>query len=415
MSQSSSFFNGKTYNANDWANFFAGFIGTGVIPIPNTSLQVVPGTGLSVIIQPGTAYINGYCYNNTEPFTLTIPEANSSYATIVSIILELNLNNSEIILTTVTGAAQATPVAPTIVQTEGVYQLQLATVQVPASATTIGKIVDTRANTSVCGWCQTSVSSTPNMNQMNSLLNGYFLGNQTALNGTWVNDFNQICLEGIYSYQNNTPNAPAGSGWGCCVIYVGDVGGNGIEYTNGSNSWMWQICYDTNGSIYYRTAINGAGFTNWAIIGTTESPNFTGTVNLNNVPTFNNEQLFQGQTVSGQVVLNNVTFNYSITYWFLSVNPFMNAYDGHGVGAISVTLTPMYHAIWSGQCNFALTELEFLENVTIKTMTYEPVFEIGYDATTNALYVNNAVEPSQWSPGTFKAFQNYTAMALLIE
>lgn len=162
MTQISSFFdanmvNGvpdREYDATSWANYFKGIIGNGVSITPSSNLQVVAGTGLNVILSPGIAYINGYYYNNTEPLTVPINIANATYPRITSIVIELSLNNREIICKTVDGSAQSSPTAPQITQTESTYQLQLATVYVPAGATAIGTITDTRENKEVCGFLE---------------------------------------------------------------------------------------------------------------------------------------------------------------------------------------------------------------------------------------------------------------------
>ena len=48
--EKSSFFNSvshdRTYKAEDWAEYFASFIGNGVFPVPSTGLQVVANDGI---------------------------------------------------------------------------------------------------------------------------------------------------------------------------------------------------------------------------------------------------------------------------------------------------------------------------------------------------------------------------------
>ena len=48
--EKSSFFNSvshdRTYKAEDWAEYFASFIGNGVFPVPSTGLQVVANLSL---------------------------------------------------------------------------------------------------------------------------------------------------------------------------------------------------------------------------------------------------------------------------------------------------------------------------------------------------------------------------------
>ena len=50
--EKSSFFNSvshdRTYKAEDWAEYFASFIGNGVFPVPSTGLQVVANDGMKL-------------------------------------------------------------------------------------------------------------------------------------------------------------------------------------------------------------------------------------------------------------------------------------------------------------------------------------------------------------------------------
>ena len=71
MAEKSSFFNSvsgdRKYKAEDWASYFGTLIGNGVFPNPATNLQVVPGaSGLTVTVNAGKAWINGYYYYNTD-------------------------------------------------------------------------------------------------------------------------------------------------------------------------------------------------------------------------------------------------------------------------------------------------------------------------------------------------------------
>ena len=161
--EQSSFFNAektangtydRTYNAEDWAAYFATFVGNGVSCTPDTNLQVESSSGMNVIVNSGVAFINGYRYENTTPLTVQINQANSTYDRITSIILELNLNNRSIICTTLDGTAEPNPQPLSLTRTDSIYQLQLATVYVSAGATNCGAITDTRENTQVCGFLE---------------------------------------------------------------------------------------------------------------------------------------------------------------------------------------------------------------------------------------------------------------------
>ena len=65
--EKSSFFNSvsgdRVYRAEEWAEYFASFIGNGVFPVPSSGLQVVAGSGMAVTVKTGKAWINGYFRN----------------------------------------------------------------------------------------------------------------------------------------------------------------------------------------------------------------------------------------------------------------------------------------------------------------------------------------------------------------
>ena len=69
----------RVYNAENWAAYFASFLGNGVSVNPATGLQVQAGSGMNVIVAIGTAFINGYRYANTMPLGVTINMANATY------------------------------------------------------------------------------------------------------------------------------------------------------------------------------------------------------------------------------------------------------------------------------------------------------------------------------------------------
>ena len=77
--EKSSFFNSvshdRTYKAEDWAEYFASFIGNGIFPVPSTGLQVVAGSGMNVTVRAGKAWINGYFYQNTGDLTVQLATA----------------------------------------------------------------------------------------------------------------------------------------------------------------------------------------------------------------------------------------------------------------------------------------------------------------------------------------------------
>lgn len=126
-----------------WADALAAQ--SGVQQVGN-QLAVTAGTGMTVNVASGRAIIRGHYYNNTATEVVAIDAASAS-ARIDIVVLELDPSANTILLKVVKGTPAASPVAPTLTQTEsGVYQFPLARVAVASSTTTItaGILTDVR-------------------------------------------------------------------------------------------------------------------------------------------------------------------------------------------------------------------------------------------------------------------------------
>jgi len=136
-------------------------IGEGVKGSFNTTdLKVTaPGTGMTVSVATGQAMIRGHYYYNTTAATLAITTANATNPRIDAVVVNLDPSVNSAVLTVVAGTPAASPVAPTLTQTDGaVYQFLLATVLVPAAAASIasGNVTDARTFLGQ-GWFSTPV------------------------------------------------------------------------------------------------------------------------------------------------------------------------------------------------------------------------------------------------------------------
>lgn len=157
MAEKYSFFNSvnsdRLYTAEDFAEYFASFIGTGVYPSPATNLQVTAGSGMNVVVSTGKAWLNGYFYQNTASLTLPLTNASGTLKRIDSIVIQCDFTNRLMKAAVKAGTPSGSPVAPALVRTPDLYEIQLATVYIAAGAASItqGNITDTRQNNSVCG------------------------------------------------------------------------------------------------------------------------------------------------------------------------------------------------------------------------------------------------------------------------
>jgi hypothetical protein len=163
--EKSGFFNStdgdRIYDAADFAAYFGSLVSNGVFYMTATNLQVSPSIGLAVNVAAGSAWINGYRYENTDDLNLPLTTANGSNPRIDRIVVRLSQISRSVQIAVVDGTPAATPVAPALTRTSDVYELCLADVFVPTAATSIvsNNIMDTRLNTSLCGLVNSLVSA----------------------------------------------------------------------------------------------------------------------------------------------------------------------------------------------------------------------------------------------------------------
>lgn len=165
MSEKSAFFNAqldsstgqydRVYLAEDFAAYFSRFISNGVFPNPSTGLQVVAASvpSMTVTMNMGYAYINGYTYENTENYTFNIDVADGVLSRLDAIFIRYDLAKREIKAYKAKGTPSAAPVAPAPLRTEDYWDLCVAIIHVDGGITKIDQslIEDTRMNTSLCG------------------------------------------------------------------------------------------------------------------------------------------------------------------------------------------------------------------------------------------------------------------------
>lgn len=153
----SGFFNSmdgdRKYNAASWAEYFAQFIGNGVYANPATCMQVRATAGLTVQIQPGACFINGYAgYADGTDFIAL--DHGGGQPRIDRIVIRLDLAARDIYPILIKGTEAVSPSPPDIVRDGSVYDLGIASITVPANATAItqANISDTRPDSEVCGF-----------------------------------------------------------------------------------------------------------------------------------------------------------------------------------------------------------------------------------------------------------------------
>lgn len=144
----------RIYNAEDVTSYLDKIVGNGVFPTPSTQLKVTAGTGLQVTVAAGQGWIDGHKLINTAALNLSIDAADVLLDRIDRVVFYADYTARQMGVKVVKGTAASNPTAPALVRSSSEYQMSLATVQIPKTATTLtnAQISDTRADSNVCGW-----------------------------------------------------------------------------------------------------------------------------------------------------------------------------------------------------------------------------------------------------------------------
>ena len=141
------------FRAEEWAEYFASFIGNGVFPVPSSGLQVVAGSGMAVTVKTGKAWINGYFYYNTGDLSVTLPTADGVLTRIDRIVVRWDLTERLISVVVKSSTPSASPSAPSLQRDADAYELCLADIAIGAGVTAISQanITDRRLDGALCG------------------------------------------------------------------------------------------------------------------------------------------------------------------------------------------------------------------------------------------------------------------------
>ena len=160
--EKSSFFNAeiingeydRVYLAEDYARYFASFIGNGVFPNPSNNLRVVAtGNNMKVTVKAGKAWINGYYYENDSDLILNVAPADGVLDRIDRVVVRYDLAEREITIKIKQGTFASEPVSKGLERNTDIYELALADIKVNHGAISItnSNIKDLRLNSNLCG------------------------------------------------------------------------------------------------------------------------------------------------------------------------------------------------------------------------------------------------------------------------
>ena len=143
----------RVYKAEDWAWYFATFIGNGIFPKPSDGLQVVAYNGMEIKVNVGYAFINGYAFRNPKIFSITLEMAERAQNRIDRVVVRWDLSQRDIYIAVIKGTASAKPVAAAVTRNTEIWELAIADIYIGKGVTRIQtqNITDQRFNSSICG------------------------------------------------------------------------------------------------------------------------------------------------------------------------------------------------------------------------------------------------------------------------
>ena len=143
----------RAYKAEDWDRHLKDLISNGIFA-GGTNLQVAAdGSGMSVVLNIGAAWINGKHYLNDQAITFQIDAADGALNRADRIVIRLDTAGRYIKAQYKKGSFASTAVPPDLQRDADGWELCLADVSIPAGTTAISQslITDTRLDNDVCG------------------------------------------------------------------------------------------------------------------------------------------------------------------------------------------------------------------------------------------------------------------------
>lgn len=146
-------FNGVSYKAEDFREYFSSFIGNGVFPNPSTCLQVIANNNMTVTIKQGKGWINGAIYVNTDDYILNVEVADGLLNRIDRVVLRLDTALRKIYAYIKKGQFASSPTAPSPQRDADAYEIILADIAVNKGSISISQanITDKRQDNNLCG------------------------------------------------------------------------------------------------------------------------------------------------------------------------------------------------------------------------------------------------------------------------
>lgn len=192
----------RVYKAEDWAWYFATFIGNGVFPKPSDGLQVVAHNGMEIRVNVGRAFINGYAFKNPAIHSIVLAMAERTMHRIDRVVVRWDLRQRDIYITILKGTPSAKPTPTGITRNTEIWELALADIYIGKGVTRIqtANITDRRFDSTVCGIVTGTVEEI-DASVLTRQFDDFFLTFRTRTENEWNEWF-----EGIVDILESTEN-----------------------------------------------------------------------------------------------------------------------------------------------------------------------------------------------------------------
>lgn len=143
----------RVYYFADFANYFSTFVENGYVPKHQDALSVMANDDMTVSLNIGKLFMDGYMYENTDPLILNIDPADGVLSRIDRISITWSKSKKEICAGVIKGEPSYSPVAKVIRRNADYKDYIVADVEIRAGAIRILQkdIIDQRLNDEVCG------------------------------------------------------------------------------------------------------------------------------------------------------------------------------------------------------------------------------------------------------------------------
>lgn len=260
----------RLYSATSMEYWLKRFFTSGVFA---GDCQVSLSGAMTLNVAAGFANLDGKVMRCDEDVELTVSQADGSQARIDLVVIERNDTSREVTIHMVDGTPGGA--APTPVRANGVYQLALARVTVPANAVVIqaANIEDTRADSTLCGIVAQAVQSYT-FDQFAQQFNAWFEDMREQMAGD-EDPLAALLAQLVDLTPTDIPLSLSASGWTADATtggYIQQIPASNITYQSGGSTVPYPLTDATEAycDLDMRTATSATADDledDWALIG----------------------------------------------------------------------------------------------------------------------------------------------------